>query len=192
MPGLLKIGVTTTSPSERLPELQTTGVPTPFVLEASIRVVESDKAEKRIHAILSKWRHSSDREFFQLSVADALSACASNAKIFFADTSNQTGDAKPRTLTDEEEKVLLFVAHRTKTNRRPKRGQVQEELKLSEIKADYVLGSLLKRRFLREISEDREYSGGSEFGSYKVKVLKLESVGIQYLLDHRLLSQAEL
>lgn len=192
MPGLLKIGATTTSPSERLPELQTTGVPTPFVLEASIRVVESDKAEKRIHDILSKWRQSSDREFFRVSVVDALSACASGAKIFFADTSNQSENAKPRTLTDEEEKVLLFIAQRTKKKRRPSRREVQEQLQLSDIKADYVLGSLLKRRFLREITEERDYSHGHTFGSYKVKVLKLESVGIQYLLDQHLLSHAEL
>src|SRR5471030_1096369 len=86
MPGLLKIGVTTTSPTERLPELHTTGVPTPFVLEACVRVVDASKAEQRIHAVLVKCRQSSNREFFNVSLSEALAQCLPNMQEFLAAT----------------------------------------------------------------------------------------------------------
>ena len=38
MPGLVKVGKTTTTPNQRMSELHSTGVPTPFELEFSISV----------------------------------------------------------------------------------------------------------------------------------------------------------
>ncbi len=72
MPGLVKIGKTSTSPDRRMAELQSTGVPTPFILEASLEVNDADKCESSAHRALSKFRVSRNREFFKVSVRDAL------------------------------------------------------------------------------------------------------------------------
>ena len=42
MPGLIKVGKTTTHPDQRMSELHSTGVPTPFILEFSIELTLSN------------------------------------------------------------------------------------------------------------------------------------------------------
>ncbi len=71
MPGLVKIGRTATSPTQRMSELHTTGVPTPFELEFVAKVPDAVQAEKRVHATLNLHRISKGREFFRVSVTDA-------------------------------------------------------------------------------------------------------------------------
>lgn len=73
MPGLVKIGKTTTSPHQRMSELHTTGVPTPFVIEFVAEVDNCHRAEHLAHIKLRQYRVSGNREFFNISVEDALS-----------------------------------------------------------------------------------------------------------------------
>lgn len=74
MPGLVKIGRTERQPETRAHELRTTGVPQPFRLEIAIHVHDSVAAEAQVHRLLSErgTRTSGDREFFCLSVAEAV------------------------------------------------------------------------------------------------------------------------
>lgn len=72
MPGLIKIGKTTTSPSQRMSELHSTGVPTPFVLELSVEVDDCHASERAAHDALAKYRVADNREFFRASVENAL------------------------------------------------------------------------------------------------------------------------
>lgn len=72
MPGLIKIGKTTTTPNQRMSELHTTGVPTPFILEFSVEVDDCHSSEKAAHSALAKHRVSDTREFFRISVVKAL------------------------------------------------------------------------------------------------------------------------
>lgn len=72
MPGLLKLGKTTTHPHERMSKLRSTGVPTPFVLEFSCAVKDCSSAERLAHLALEANRISPDREFFKISVKAAL------------------------------------------------------------------------------------------------------------------------
>lgn len=76
MPGLVKIGRTERQPETRARELRTTGVPHSFKLEFSIRVSDSAVAEEQVHRLLSERgaRTSGDREFFYLSIAEAIDA----------------------------------------------------------------------------------------------------------------------
>ena len=74
MPGLVKIGKTTTSPSQRMSELHSTGVPTPFTLEFSVKVEDCHAGERAAHDALNKHRHSSNREFFRVPVKAAIRA----------------------------------------------------------------------------------------------------------------------
>jgi len=72
MPGLIKVGKTTTHPSQRMAELHSTGVPTPFELEFSAIVDDCEKREKSAHRALSKFRIKSNREFFKIQTKSAL------------------------------------------------------------------------------------------------------------------------
>jgi len=74
MEGLVKIGKTTRDPEERVKELSTTGVPTPFILIYKKLVSNCDKAENLIHLYLEERgkRLSSNREFFTLKPYEAI------------------------------------------------------------------------------------------------------------------------
>ncbi len=72
MPGLLKVGRTTTDPTERLDALHTTGVATPFTLEFVARVQNSVTAERSAHSALSRFRVANNREFFRVEPLEAI------------------------------------------------------------------------------------------------------------------------
>lgn len=56
MPGLVKVGRTVNHPSQRMAELDSTGVPTPFELELSIGVSDSTTCERIAHHALREFR----------------------------------------------------------------------------------------------------------------------------------------
>src|SRR6266446_3877164 len=70
---LVKIGKTRRSPDERADELSSTGVPHRFVVVYEHGVSDCDKAEQEIHEALVKYRINKNREFFRLSVKEAIS-----------------------------------------------------------------------------------------------------------------------
>jgi T5orf172 domain len=74
MPGLVKVGFSTRSPEERAAELSTTGVPFPFAVAFSAEVENPIEAEATVHSALARHRTSVDREFFRMSVEDAVAA----------------------------------------------------------------------------------------------------------------------
>jgi len=72
LPGMVKIGMTTTNPETRAAELsRSTSIPTPFVVESSFfsRCPSSD--ERLIHQILSSRRVNDRREFFRCTPKEA-------------------------------------------------------------------------------------------------------------------------
>jgi T5orf172 domain len=193
MLGLIKIGQTKDSPSDRLPELHTTAVPTPFVLEACFRVIDRIEAEKRTHELLAQSRHASNREFFQVSLGDAIERCLPHLKEFLTSGSEISETPPTWRLSTDEERVLWLIAQRMNKPNQPNRQEVRSTLKLSNMKAELVFGNLIKRRFMRDGNENRSRQTG-EFSHehYKVKVLQLERAGIQYLLDNRLITPEKL
>lgn len=74
IPGLLKIGFTTKVPTERVAELNTTGVPASFVLEYYCLTDRADELEATVHERLVATRQSRDREFFKTTVYEAVAA----------------------------------------------------------------------------------------------------------------------
>jgi hypothetical protein len=72
MPDLMKIGKTTTSPAQRIEELHSTGVPTPFELEFAAEVADCHACETAAHGVLDEHRVSTKREFFRVSVRRAI------------------------------------------------------------------------------------------------------------------------
>src|ERR1035437_2343785 len=72
MPGLVKIGRTERSVSERVNELSShTGVPTGFAVVKEYAVPNSVEAERIIHERLSDYRVADNREFFKMEAEDA-------------------------------------------------------------------------------------------------------------------------
>lgn len=73
IPGLLKIGMTSKDPRERVKQLFTTSVPTPFVLQRVYHVNNTNASgmEARIHRHLSRYRVNSRREFFRIEPDEA-------------------------------------------------------------------------------------------------------------------------
>jgi hypothetical protein len=72
---MVKIGKTRRDPRDRMAELSAaTGVPTPYALAHFEAVVDCDKAERIVHEKLSASRVNRGREFFSVSVAQAIEA----------------------------------------------------------------------------------------------------------------------
>jgi len=71
-PDLLKIGQTSKDPLVRRKDLSTTGVPEEFVIEYQALVSDYRRQEKYIHQRLNKVRHSSRKEFFSISIPEAI------------------------------------------------------------------------------------------------------------------------
>ena len=73
MPNLLKIGMTTKSVEERARSLAAaTSLPGPFKIEAYFPTEFPQKHEKAVHEVLKTYREFSKREFFRISVDEAL------------------------------------------------------------------------------------------------------------------------
>lgn len=72
MPGVLKIGRTSRNPLDRATELYTTGVPYPFQVCFAIYSSDATVFEENIHERLEEVRLNGSREFFRISVEDAV------------------------------------------------------------------------------------------------------------------------
>ncbi|WP_339820725.1 GIY-YIG nuclease family protein [Paenibacillus sp. FSL R7-0216] len=72
-PDLVKIGMTTRDPENRVTELSgATGVPTPFVLLYKKYYADCHLAEKLVHEHLAKKRLNENREFFSMQPHEAI------------------------------------------------------------------------------------------------------------------------
>ncbi|HCA3729854.1 TPA: GIY-YIG nuclease family protein [Klebsiella pneumoniae] len=81
MPGIYKVGMTTTSPEVRARELSSaTGVPAPFKIEAAFYTHAPLESEKEVHEVLSEWRVNDSREFFELSLGEIIHACSQSCE----------------------------------------------------------------------------------------------------------------
>jgi hypothetical protein len=69
MPGILKVGMTERTPEERIKELFTTGVPSPFKIEFAKKVKDPKSKEASLHILLEQYtdRIYTRREFFRVS-----------------------------------------------------------------------------------------------------------------------------
>lgn len=74
MPGYLKVGHTTDHYLMRAAQLHTTGVPAAFKVEYALKVTRCVELEKQAHRYLRAHRPSSNREFFTVSLAEAVQA----------------------------------------------------------------------------------------------------------------------
>ncbi len=72
-PEFIKIGLTTLGPKERAKQLSTgTGIPAPYAVAWKMHVSDCRVVEQSAHAKLATHRVRNNREFFRLSVEDAI------------------------------------------------------------------------------------------------------------------------
>lgn len=73
MPNIVKIGYTKLPPEERAKQVSIgAGVPTPFIVEFAFKCHEGEFLEHEIHKHLNAYRVSNNREFFGISVNEAI------------------------------------------------------------------------------------------------------------------------
>lgn len=81
MPGLLKIGYTMNTVEGRVKELSSaTGVPSEFFIEYQVECRDAARVEALVHESFHNSRHNSSREFFSISLADAVDVIRKHAK----------------------------------------------------------------------------------------------------------------
>ena len=110
-PGLLKIGQTSKDPLVRRKELSTTGVPEEFVIEYQALVSDYRRQEKYIHQKLSKVRHSDRKEFFSISVPDAINVIREQCgdKIKYEEVIHTTPEEFNKLASKKSKKGTLIV-----------------------------------------------------------------------------------
>lgn len=103
-PELVKIGRTTKTPELRASELSSTGTPGRFVVAYSVLVSNCIEVESEMHTFFSDKRHTNDREFFEVSSAEAINILIgiSKDKQIFKQEKNEHSDNK-------REAVLFLV-----------------------------------------------------------------------------------
>lgn len=110
MPGLVKIGHTTAGLEERLQQLASTGVPSPFEVAATFSVRNSQECEAAVHKQLKAYCSNPKREFFSAGV-DVLLKEAIDAIAPFIEASNPNS-SKPVALDefppDEDDIYFMF------------------------------------------------------------------------------------
>ncbi len=97
--GLVKVGMTTRDPTDRVRELSAaTGVPTPFVLAYDIYVADCSAAEAYLHTLLERrgYRVSDNREFFSAPLKDVIKAMLQVEEANNATPPPSRGAAPPR------------------------------------------------------------------------------------------------
>ena len=74
MPGIVKIGKTTReSPTVRMNELYSTGVPVPFECSLAVKVDDEANVEQALHVAFGPYRINPRREFFEIDPEQAKS-----------------------------------------------------------------------------------------------------------------------
>ena len=106
---LLKIGQTSKDPLVRRKDLSSTGVPEEFVIDYQALSSDYEALEKKIHRKLSDVRLSKGKEFFKISVPEAINITREEAgntieyeKIFY------TSPEELKKLKEEREKQLYI------------------------------------------------------------------------------------
>lgn len=177
MPGLLKIGQTSNLPEQRLRQLNTTGVPRPFVLEACFLVPNPVLLERAAHGALLGHRQASSREFFQLTVSQTLELIMPLVVAAINQSAENPSPAvKDHGLTADELYILqLVVAAGNECGQ--SRWRLKEWTKLDDLDLEVCIANLVGRKF---VARSRE---SSSYASIWLPTLK----GTKFLADHRLI-----
>lgn len=181
MNGLVKIGYTNISIHERLSQLNSTGVPIPFELGASFLVTNAKQCEYEIHKELKQYRIANDREFFNISLIEAVNHTIDIIQKWqdgiFNQTSNNIVTGKSNIeLSINETEILLSLTDSRKFGFLT--WQIHEMFpSFDKLDIEYFLACLKKHSFVEE-KYNRQHSERN---------WKISSLGIKYLYDSKTL-----
>ena len=96
MPGIVKIGRSKNHPDQRMSELQSTGVPTPFLCNYCVLVEHHEDLEAEIHRAFSEVRVTENREFFRLRIDQAIQQIKSVSQPLYEEGSDNHIQAAAR------------------------------------------------------------------------------------------------
>lgn len=107
MPGLVKVGYTTTSPKQRASELYNTGCPSKYDVEYAIEVDDCELLEKKMHHHLKKFNIG--KEWFKIDKLEAIHELLyiNKGKIFRAIKNNiEDGEIKEKIKKEKRQKRI--------------------------------------------------------------------------------------
>ena len=181
MPNLVKIGHTTVTVEERIRQLNSTGVPSPFELAACFLVGEPAKAERKLHEHLSSQRFAENREFFVGSVAELLSASFSVLIASAQTSSDSYRDLSPKQHSlDDKSVVLLQLLTGLKKNVGYPSFDFQHELDETELEIENRFANLKKLGLVSERRSRQDWEGS---------LWRITSNGTKFLFDHALVTE---
>ncbi|EKB7281945.1 GIY-YIG nuclease family protein [Vibrio parahaemolyticus] len=113
MPNLVKIGYTTCGINERLRQLNTTGVPSPFIPTAIFNVSDARATEAAIHDALKSRRVTNKREFFVGSTMELVVEVAETLGQYLNSTSLQNVDFKCHSSEPDKDDIyfMFYLLH---------------------------------------------------------------------------------
>lgn len=142
--GLVKIGITSLSPSERARSLSSnTAVPTPFKVAYELFVENCEELEKKIHTELEEYRINPRREFFNYPLNKAIELVQSYSK---KETDRQKENYESIEILDYlKEKYGSYINHNVTS---VKLYQTEERVSL-EVTSDFEIGYDLLNQVIR-------------------------------------------
>jgi T5orf172 domain len=180
-PNLTKVGRTTDLPELRVKQLNTTGVPSAFVLECCFLVEEPAEIEKQIHGALSTCRHSSNREFFNLSIAEITDVVFQTVLKSRSTTTTAVGKAtKPSHNLGETEVLLLQILVRAGGANGSTEWELRNSGGINVLDLEIHLATLFAAKFVTRKA--------ASAGSHGL-VWRCTPKGTKFLVDHELVER---
>lgn len=156
MKGLLKVGYTATSVEERMNALNTTGIPTKFVLEFCIEVRNGLQAEQHLHIVLENFHYG--KEFFRISIPKVIEVCKKELLEGRIECINYFGRANSAFFSPQElENIKLQVEKRKKVKEEELRKA--RELRLKREESEAKEQDLLKTKGKKFLFYLQKYNG---------------------------------
>ncbi len=130
---LLKIGKSDHDPYKRKKELETTGVPDSFFVEYFVRFDNHHELERQVHRILSSNRTKKSREFFSITVPQAISVVRGFLKgkqykeyVFYRDPAEVERETQQREKTEKIEDFLYSTKRSMNTIVQEERSRMEQ------------------------------------------------------------------
>lgn len=128
MPNLLKIGYTDRDVDERVEELNSTGVPVPFEIEAIFGSPNAYEDEQAIHSMLAQHRLANNREFFSIDIKETVQCI-----IDYIGAGPNFLKSRDLLMTEAEKQVLRELKRRAEEQKRAdEQARREQEMKERE------------------------------------------------------------
>lgn len=190
MPGLVKVGFTTGPVEDRMRELHTSGVPEPFILGAAFAVQDPEECEGAIHSALASVRVTEQREFFRVSLDEALNRAFPVIKPCLSSTALHSPPSPREStlpLTEDDIYFLQFILHDGQSE-----GRLLSTEKLKEHHTDYhvlelerLLLGLEEQGLIQRVSKRNDVRSYWRMSPFGVNYMLERGLAIQDLLDEK-------